>query len=139
MEPQFPTDLDSYCQHFKINFFDLVLNCIFCKFPLSTVDLASFHNKKLSIIWRNYKPFVCCCKCLRLTAKFEKENYFVCTVKSHLLTGLIKKELSEINIRCQECYAFLDYLEKLSHLYNDLDFAFIRGHWRGTCRNCMQP
>jgi hypothetical protein len=139
MEPQFPTDLDSYCTYFKISFFDLKLNCIFCKFPLSIVDLASFHNKKLSVIWRDYTPYVCCSKCLRLTALYEKQNFFVCTAKSHLLTGLLGKELSEINIRCLHCYCFLDYIEKLRHLYNDLDFVLIRGTWRGICRNCVQP
>lgn len=76
---------------------------------------------------------------MRLTALYEKENFFVCTVKSHLLTGLVDKDLSEIIIRCQDCYAILDYLEKLYHVYNDLDFVLIRGNWRGVCRNCLQP
>ena len=139
MEPHFPTDLDSYCHYFKISFFDLVLKCIFCKFPLSIIDLASFHNKKLSVIWRDNTPFACCSKCLRLTALYERQNYFVCTAKSYSLTSLTGKELCDIHIRCLHCYAFLDYVEKLRHLYNDVDFALIRGGWRGTCRNCVQP
>lgn len=139
MEPQFPTDLDSYCTYFKINFFDLILNCIFCKFPLSIVDLASFHNKRLSVIWRNNSPFACCTKCLRLTALYEEQNFFVCTAKSYSLTSLVGKELSDIPVRCIHCYAFLDYTEKLRHLYNNVDFVLIRGGWRGVCRNCVQP
>lgn len=139
MEPQFPTDLDSYCNYFKISFFDLKLHCIFCKFSVSIVDLASFHNKKLSLIWRDKTPYCCCSKCLRLTALYEKQNYFVCTAKSHLLTGLLGKELSDIVIRCEYCFSILDYIEKLYHVYNDKDFILVRGNWRGVCRNCMQP
>lgn len=138
MEPQFPTTLESYCNYFRVSFFDLKLKCIFCKFVLSTLDLAAFHVKELSVVWRKNEPFLCCTACLRLTAQFEKENYLICTARSDLLSGLLGKPLSDIVIRCQYCFKLLDYAEKLRHLYNNADFLLVRGLWRGDCRNCKQ-
>ena len=70
-----PTSLDEYCKKYKTSFFDLKLCCLFCKHELTLQDLAGFASKVLSLVWRGDDCFACCALCLRLSAKFERENY----------------------------------------------------------------
>nr|AYA94392.1 MAG: E6 protein [Human papillomavirus] len=131
-----PVRLDDFCNFFSVSIFDLYLPCIFCKFICDLQDLAAFHVKKLSIVWRNGKAFVCCRKCVQLSAKYEFDNYSVCVVKACSLEGLLHKSLQSITIRCVSCYQLLDLTEKIDCCARQDDFALVRGSWRGPCRNC---
>lgn len=138
MDARFPIKLDDYCFYFSIPFFDLHLKCVFCNFYLTLQELADFYEKGLSLIWRRNICFACCRKCIQLSAKFEKENYFVCCVTPTTLECMLTKCLKDINIRCMLCLRKLDYAEKIDHLVKDEVFCLIRGYWRGYCRFCMR-
>lgn len=132
----FPVRLDDLCSYYSVSLFDLSVPCIFCKFICDLQDLASFHLKKLSIVWRGGNPFACCRKCVQLSAKYEFDNYCVCVVNAVNLESLLHKSLKCINIRCVSCYQLLDLTEKLDCCAREDIFALVRGSWRGPCRNC---
>ena len=132
-----PVRLDDFCNYYCVSLFDLSLPCIFCKFICDLQDLASFHLKRLSIVWRSGKPYICCRKCVKLSALYEAENYCVCVVKASVLEGLLHKSLQSVAIRCLCCYQLLDLCEKLDCCARNENFSLVRGTWRGPCRNCI--
>lgn len=136
MADSYPVRLDDFCNRYSVSIFNLCLPCIFCKFNCNLQDLASFHLKRLSIVWRAGKPFICCSKCALLSAKYEFENYCTCVVKASLIEDLLHKSLHCITIRCVACYQLLDFSEKLDCCARDQEFCLVRGSWRGPCRNC---
>lgn len=136
MEANLPRSLNEYCDYFKINFFDLRLRCIFCLFYTSLTDLADFHTKKLSIVYRNNLPFVCCIKCARHSARIDREKYTLCSVNCSILDAVVGKPLKEIIIRCCTCFALLDDAEKADACAREQAVLLIRGNWRTECRNC---
>lgn len=138
MEPVRAKNLVDYCKQENISFFDLQLHCLFCKFAVSLPDLASFYCKKLTLVYRDNSAFAACSKCLKLSALFENERYYTCSIKAWLLSDLIGKPLSEIAIRCENCMSLLDYIEKCDCIYQGGYFHLIRGNWRGCCRNCYE-
>ncbi|ATQ38518.1 E6 [Gammapapillomavirus 22] len=131
-----PTSLDEYCKKFEISFFDVKLPCLFCNFPLTLQDLASFATKLLSLVYRGDKCFACCTLCLKLSAKYERENYLQCVVEGRMLENLLNIPLSQILVRCLYCYKKLDFIEKVDCCIGDLPFCLVRCHWRNTCRFC---
>ena len=133
-----PTALDDFCRRFDISFFDLHLTCIFCSHTVDLQDLASFYLKKLSLICRGGCYYACCSECLRLSARFEQENYFQCSIKAVNLEEVAQRKIKEICIRCVCCLRLLDIVEKLDLLYSDQACYLIRGLWRGYCRNCIR-
>lgn len=137
MENLFPTSLPSYCSTFSISFFDLRLQCIFCKSYLSLVDLAEFHEKELSLIWKKNICHACCARCLGLSAKYEVENYFQCACEVEFLHALLNKPLQEIIIRCYYCYKLLDLSSKFDLISRGRQACLVRGHWRAPCRVCL--
>ncbi|CAF05702.1 E6 protein [Human papillomavirus 95] len=133
-----PTTLDEYCRRFDISFFDLRLPCIFCFHPVDLAELASFYIKKLSLVFRGSCYYACCSQCLRLSAKFEQENYFQCSVYATGLEDLVGQKIRDICVRCLCCLKLLDIVEKLDLLYSGEVCYLIRGLWRGYCRNCIK-
>lgn len=138
MEDRFPRSLDDYCKVYQIDIFTLRLPCIFCGFFAGFEDLASFYIKRLSVIWRFNRPYVCCIKCVRHSAIVEREKYCQCSVKCSLLDAVVGKELKDIVIRCILCYGLLDYAEKIDACVSDRLVYLVRGHWRTECRNCVE-
>lgn len=137
MDARFPVILSDYCSYFDIPFFNLKLKCLFCKFYLSLIDLADFYEKDLRLVWRDKCCFACCPKCLRLSAAYEYNHYFVCSVTGTTLEFMQKKSLKEITIRCLSCLRKLSYTEKIQHSQQER-FCLVRGHWRGWCRFCSK-
>nr|AYD41502.1 MAG: E6 protein [Human papillomavirus] len=131
-----PTRLDEYCKLNDVSFFNLEIPCVFCNFNLTLQGLADFHQKDLCLIWKHNKCFACCPPCLRLTAKYEFENYFQCAVKCCMLESLVKIPLSELTVRCLFCFKKLSYEEKIYCCLQNLDFCLIRCHWKNLCRFC---
>ena len=138
MEEPLPLKIEDYCNRYGISFFALQLRCIFCKHWIDTVQLAAFHAKRLTLLWRQNVCYACCAPCLRLSAKYECERYYQCSLKSTFIVDVLHKPLSEIVIRCLHCLCMLDLIEKVEHLITDDPFHLVRGHWRGTCRNCKK-
>lgn len=138
METLFPTSLEAYCEYFNISFFKLNLKCIFCKNYLSPVDLALFHVKQLSLVWKQHVSYACCNRCLLLSAKFESEKYFQCACPVENLHALLEKPLQEIILRCYYCYSLLDLAEKFDLISRSKQACLVRGHWRAPCRNCIK-
>lgn len=131
-----PTSLEEYCRRFNISFFDLRVPCIFCLHPVNLQELAAFYLKRLSLIWRADRCFACCELCLKLSAQYERENYFQCAVYTSVIEGLLNQELRNVIIRCMFCCRLLDTIEKFDSLYRDDVLCLVRGKWRGTCRHC---
>ena len=138
MAEYFPRSLDEYCRFYQIDFFDLRLPCIFCKFYTSLQDLGNFYIKRLSIVWRGNRPFACCMRCIRHSAVYEREQYCQCFVNCAFLDAVVGKPLHEIVIRCISCYALLDYAEKIDAFNAERAVFLVRGHWRTECRECVQ-
>lgn len=133
-----PTKLDQFCLQNGISFFDVRLRCVFCGHWISTNELADFHCKCLSLIWKKNVCYAACCSCLKLCARCESERFYQCNVSSAFIEDIVHKPLSDIVIRCLHCLTKLDMLEKLEHRYLEKRFHLIRGYWRGECRNCKQ-
>ena len=138
MESNTPYNIEDYCRVFHISFFNVRLQCLFCKFNVSTVDLAGFHCKNLRLVWRGSSCFACCEKCLRLLAKHEYEHYCICVCKGTTLEFLCKKDLFQIIVRCVECLKLLDLSEKISCERKGFPFCLVRTHWRNYCRSCIK-
>lgn len=136
MAAYYPTTLDEYCATFGVTFFSLKLKCVFCKHIVSLQGLADFFVKHLSLVWKESICYACCPQCLKLIAKYESEHHTRCTVSGDTLSVLLKKPLSDIVIRCLQCYKRLDFAEKIDCCNADLPFCLVRDHWRSTCRNC---
>lgn len=136
MAELYPTRLDEYCKLKQLSFFELKIPCVFCKFDVSLQGLADFFMKDLCLLWKNNICFACCPPCLKLTARYERENYFQCSVKCDVIEGLLNVPLSKLTVRCIECYKKLDYVEKIQCCIQDLDFCLIRCHWKNYCRHC---
>lgn len=134
---QFPTCLRTYCNLFNISLFDLKLRCIFCRCYLSLGDLASFYEKKLSLIWKNNICFACCLRCLCLSARYEADHYFQCVCKVQSLHALLNRPLNDIVMRCYYCYNLLDLASKYDLISRDKLACLVRGHWRAPCRDCL--
>nr|AEX31164.1 E6 protein [Human papillomavirus] len=133
-----PGQLDVYCQQYGISFFDLRIPCIFCRHLCSLMDLAAFYHKCLCLVWKNKVCYACCSACLTLSAKYELENFYQCSISSDCFEDIVRKPLKDVVIRCLKCLARLDFMEKLAHLRNCRPVHLIRGHWRADCRNCVE-
>lgn len=133
-----PTRLDQYCKTFNTTFFDLKINCLFCNFCLTLQELAAFHMKTLSLIWKEDSVFAICLRCTRLSARYEAEKYFRCAVKSDYIESLTETALADLSVRCIECYRLLDIAEKIDVRCRGEDIYLIRKHWRAYCRECCR-
>lgn len=138
MEQQRPRRLDRYCKEFGISFFDVKLPCLFCKFFLELQELADFHQKTLSLIWKNGQCYAACKRCIRLSALHERENFCRCSVPPDSIESVTGLSLKDLVVRCYFCYRQLDYAEKIDCVASDTDFLLIRHYWRAVCRNCVQ-
>nr|AYA94815.1 MAG: E6 protein [Human papillomavirus] len=138
METPMPTDLREYCKLFDICFFDLQLPCVFCKHIVPLQDLASFYLKCLCLIWKGAVCHAACTKCLKVTALFECDNYFQCSVNAIFLTDLVGKPISQIVVRCVHCLKLLDCAEKIDCIVQQQLCHLIRGRWRARCRVCTE-
>lgn len=136
MEPSQPTRLDEYCKLHCIDFFNLRLHCIFCKFICTLEDLAAFYQKNLSLVYRLGIPHACCSKCLRHSAEYERYKFFQCAVNYSVIDVIAGKSLNDLIVRCLYCLALLDYAEKYDCLSRGEQVVLVRGHWRSCCRNC---
>lgn len=137
MAEQKPTQLDEYCRRFNLSFFDLKLKCVFCNFTIELTELAEFFCKKLSLIWKDSVCFACCKRCILLSAKYELENYTVCSVDINKLSEVLHTPLKDIILRCIYCYKKLDTIEKIDCKARGEKAVLVRGHWRSPCRNCF--
>lgn len=137
-EDRFPITVADYCSEFDIPLKDLKLRCVFCKFYLTEQQLAAFCVKNLKLVWKNRYCFACCTPCLRLTAKFEAENYFQCMCKGEVLEVLTRIPLSSLSIRCLDCLTLLSFAEKIDCIIGGQNFYLVRGRWRSYCRNCIE-
>lgn len=133
-----PTRLDEYCKAANLSFFDLQIPCLFCKFHLSLQELAGFHQKTLSLVWRDDQVYALCYKCTRLSAKFEFEKYLRCIVKCEYVDVLAECPLINLSVRCVDCYKLLDIAEKVDLKARDEDLYLVRRYWRGYCRECYK-
>nr|AYA94338.1 MAG: E6 protein [Human papillomavirus] len=133
-----PCNLYQYCASKNLSLFDLRLPCVFCKNELDFMSLADFHLKNLQLLHKENTCYACCSVCLRVSAKFELENYFQCYVKAKYFTTLCEKPLQCIIVRCIDCYRLLDCMEKVDCCAADLPFCLVRGRWRNFCRHCIK-
>lgn len=133
-----PVRLDAYCKTFNVDFFDLQIPCIFCKHYLNLQELAAFHMKRLSLAWRDSICYACCTGCIRLSAKLEIEKYYRCSCSSDTLEFLLEVPLTEITVRCLDCYALLDTAEKFDCKARSEYLHLVRHVWRGYCRICAK-
>lgn len=136
MEQIFPTKLNDYCSYFEIDFFSLSLKCIFCKCFLDLVDLASFHQKDLCLVWRDNVCFACCDRCLKCSARYEANKHFQCTFNTSTLHAVVGRPLQNIEIRCYYCLCVLSLVEKFDLIAQGRPTCLIRGYFRAPCKDC---
>nr|AYA93686.1 MAG: E6 protein [Human papillomavirus] len=133
-----PLSLSEYCALKNVSLFDVSLCCVFCKNVLDFMSLADFHVKGLQLLHKGDTFYACCAICLKVSAKYELDNYFQCYVHADYLTTICEKPLQHIFVRCIECYKLLDCMEKLDCCAESLPYCLIRGRWRNYCRNCIR-
>ncbi|ABR20502.1 E6 protein [Human papillomavirus 88] len=133
-----PKRLDDFCSIFNISLFDVHLPCIFCGYILDLQQLGSFYQKQLSLVWRSGACFACCVPCSRLSARYEAERFYRCSVKGIHFEDFLRKNLADVVCRCYECMSLLDLPEKLDCIFRGECFHLVRNTWRGTCRNCCR-
>nr|AYA94734.1 MAG: E6 protein [Human papillomavirus] len=136
MDSSQPTSLDDYCRHFNCSFFDLRIRCIFCRHFLDLIQLADFHSKTLSLVWRGCECFACCTNCARLSAKFEFESYYRCSIPAVIIEDIVKQKLHQLIVRCYLCLRLLDTVEKYDSVCRGDSFHLVRQGWKGICRIC---
>lgn len=134
--PYEPLNLSEYCKAYNVCFFDLKLDCVFCRFTVRLSELAEFQEKNLSMIWKDHVPFVACRNCLRLSARLERERYCTCTVRGDLFDALTCQDISVTSIRCLLCLRLLDQAEKVDIKAGNKEVHRVRGYWRAPCRYC---
>lgn len=132
----YPVCLEEYCNYFGVEFENLRLPCIFCLHCLDTLELLSFQQKRLSLVWRNCKCYAACVTCIRQTAAIEKHRYFQCAVQGAFIEHVSQKRLQELTVRCLECMTLLTSAEKVDIIACGESFFLVRGHWKGICRAC---
>lgn len=130
--------LRDYCKQNNIDFFDLTLQCIFCKSYLSLTDCANFQEKVLSVIQRGDKSFAACISCLSLSARLEREKHTQCAVKCSILDCIVGKPLEALLMRCVSCYQVISAYEKQECVALNRDAFLVRGTWRTFCKTCRE-
>lgn len=138
MAAETPTTVDAYCKTFQIAFENLSFPCLFCKRILTAVQINDFVFKQLSLVWKEKNCFACCSYCLKVTARYELENYFCCYVTGFYIEDLLGTPLWLLVVRCLKCLAKLTYIEKLRCVFAKENFYLVRGHWRSYCRDCLK-
>ena len=138
MADQQPTNLEDYCKLYNCSLFDLSFACVFCKHKIDYLGLAEFHHKTLNLLYKDSVGYACCSPCLKLTAKYELEQFYRCSVDAKCIEFVCKQPLKDITVRCLICYRLLDYLEKYDCVVSDLPFVLVRHHWRNYCRFCVK-
>lgn len=133
-----PVRLDDYCRASGQSFFELQLDCIFCKRRVSLTDLAAVFEKNLSLVYRNDRPHAACSECLCNIAKLERERYTECICDARLLVPLVRKPLDDCVIRCYMCLKRLDSIDKNDLITYNWKVCCIRGQWRSACRLCRK-
>lgn len=133
-----PKRLDAYCEQQGISFFELRIRCLFCNFELDLQELADFHQKNLSLIYKEDTVFAACIRCIKLSARYERENYCRCSVPPDSIESVTGQKLSDLVVRCYMCYRRLDTAEKIDCVAADEDFLLVRHHWRNICRYCSR-
>lgn len=138
MASELPKRLDQLCEATGTSLFDLTLHCAFCNFRLTFQELADFHWKSLSLLYRNNQPYAACRVCLTVSAKAEFEKFCRCSVPAENLSDLLQQRLSDISVRCYLCYKLLDCAEKVDLCAGSLKVYLVRQYWRGVCRDCRK-
>lgn len=128
--------LDDFCREKNLSFFELKLQCIFCRHYCSLTDLAEFHEKVLSIVYRDGLPYAACNNCLCFTAKAERERYFQCSCRFSILDAVVGVPVETITVRCLLCLALLNFEDKIRCTASNEEAYLVRGHWRATCNKC---
>lgn len=136
MDPLQPLRLDAFCHRYGISFFDLAIPCVFCQQVCCLKDLADFHERKLSLAWRDGDPYAACNPCLTATAKYERLKYTQCCGKLCNLDAIVGKPLDAIPVRCHLCFSLLDVQAKAEGSVKFRDAFLIRGYWRSWCGKC---
>lgn len=138
MASAYPMLLRDYCRERHIDFFDLSLQCIFCNADLTLLDCANFQDKCLSIITRDGNAFGACIRCLRLSAKIERERYTQCAVRCNILDTIAGKPIESLLMRCTFCYRVIPAEEKQECVALNREAYLVRGTWRTHCNRCRQ-
>lgn len=138
MAQEQPKRLDELCKATGTSFFELNLKCAFCEFALSLQDLADFHCKSLSLLYRNGTPFAACRNCLTVSAQHEFNLFCRCSLTAEILGDVLKVPITEVCIRCRECYKLLDNAEKVDLCCASENVYLVRNWWRGICRDCRK-
>lgn len=138
MEPLlYPLCIDEYCNYFHVNLCDLTLPCIFCRTCVSSLQLATFRERCLSLVWRGDICYAACVRCINLVAEIERVKYFQCTLRGEYIEYFTQQPLQELIVRCLYCMGLLTNEEKIDVIACGQNFCLVRGHWKGICHNCF--
>lgn len=136
--PPFPTRLDVYCDTFGISLFNLCLPCVICKQVVCLSEAAEFHEKTLSVLWKNNRPHLACRSCLQALAKYERQQFYSGSIAAKDLAAQIGTPLLGIIIRCGSCLHLLSSSEKLDVLASNQPIDKVRDFYRTACKKCRE-
>lgn len=138
MAEEHPKRLDELCKATGISFFELSLKCAFCNFDLTLQELADFHCKKLSLLYRENIPYAACVRCLKVSARYEFEQFCRCSLPAGILSDVLQIPITSVSVRCTNCYKLLDLPEKIDLCCASENVYLVRNLWRGYCRDCRK-
>ncbi|QGF19305.1 early protein E6 [Tadarida brasiliensis papillomavirus 1] len=67
----FPESISDLCAATSHTYSSILLNCLYCSKPLSSLEAVFFDLGQYKLVWSNGSPSAACSVCLKLVAKFE--------------------------------------------------------------------
>ncbi|ADJ96335.1 E6 protein [Delphinus delphis papillomavirus 1] len=131
-----PCTITELCKQFDLDFYELLICCVFCRRQLEGFEKWSFMNKELFVVWEKHFPFAVCPKCLEIRAIIDLLRSFERAGSEETVEEDTGVPLIDLRIRCYGCYKPLTTTEKRFHVEDGKLFNKIANNWRGLCTNC---
>nr|UNB14034.1 E6 [synthetic construct] len=131
--------LHDLCEQREESQHEVQLDCVYCRNPLTRVEVYDFARWDLRIVYRDGQPYGVCQLCLRFYSKIRKYRRYHYSIYGTTLERRTQKQLTEVLIRCYVCQKPLCPIEKQRHLEQKQRFHEIAGQWTGRCMQCWRP
>lgn len=116
--------------------YDIVLQCNFCRKPLTAQEKVIFSRYSFRLRWKEGQVYACCRRCMRLSSRIEFTGYFEKNIPVQECFASTGFSLRSREIRCKNCLKPLTASEK-NRLRNTREFIYqVRGRLRGICTLC---
>lgn len=130
------TSVRALCTALNIPSCDLLLPCILCGQFLHPEDIQNFDGAPFSLVWRQSGAYGICIQCTRISALFERINYYQGSYSADGYLGLYGEAVYCVTVRCLICMHRLSIEEIDCMVQSQQAFYLVRGILRGFCAAC---